>query len=224
MATVVPSKDLDAIQFFETHNPTWSAAAASIGLLPASVTSMVALTKAARDAYIQQQATKDAATAATTGYHNAVTAMRAMGSDLVRTIKAYAASTNNPDVYTKAEIPMPAAPSPAPAPGQPTDFKISLTGSGAVELAWKSTNATGGFFTVTRRLAGEANFSPAGTVGKRKFADATIPQGVTGATYLVQGFRGDVVGQISLPVGVQFGVAGGMGGNMVAAPQLKMAA
>jgi hypothetical protein len=226
MGSVIPTKDLEAIQFFETHVPVWSAAHADVGLSDLQCNSMLAATKASRDAYAAQQAAKDAATAATTGYHNAVKAMRALGSDLVKAIKTYAATSNNPDVYMKAEIPMPAAPSPLPPPGQPTDFKIGLTGSGAVELTWKCANATassGVHFVVTRKLnggAGESTFTTVGNIGKKKFTDATIPQGVTGATYLVQGFRVDNPGPVSLPVGVQFGVSG----NMVVGPQLKMAA
>jgi hypothetical protein len=223
MASVIPTKDLEAIQFFENHLVAWNESPSMIGLTALQCTNLHGLTDAARLAYSNQQAAKDTAAARTTDYHNAVKSMRALGADLVKTIKSFAATTNNPAVYGLAEIPMPAAPSPRPAPGQPTGFTISLTGSGAVELAWKSTNAAGGFFTVTRKLAGEDTFEPAGTVGKRKFTDGTIPVGTTGATYLVQGFRGNVTGEVSLPVGVQFGVAGG-GGMMLAGEQLKLAA
>lgn len=225
MASVVPSKDLDAVQFFETHIPIWNAALASVGVTGPQVAQLDAATKACRGAFTKQQAAKDAAKATTTTFQNDATTMRSIGGDLIKSIKAFAATTYNPDVYGIAQIPMPAAPSPVPPPGQPTDFKIGLTGSGAVQPTWKCTSgaaSTGAFFVVTRKLAGESVFTTVGNIGAKKFTDNTIPQGVTGATYLVQGFRGDHAGEVSLPVGVQFGVSAG-GGNVQAAP-LKMAA
>jgi hypothetical protein len=223
MASVVPNKDIDAVQFFEDHLSPWSTNAVAIGTTAGAITAFTPVVKAARDAYTAQQKAQQAAKNATTAWHNAVKAMREMGGDLIKTIKAFADSSGNPAVYTLAEIPMPAAPTPAPPPTQPTDFKVSLTGSGALELSWKCSNgasSTGAFFVVTRKLAGESAFTTVGNVGKKKFTDASITVGTTGATYLVQGFRGEQAGPVSLPFGVQFGVNAG-GGN---AQQLKMAA
>lgn len=223
MASVVPSKDIDAVQFFEDHLGIWSTNALAIGTTVSAITGFTTIVKAARDAYIAQQKAQQSAKSATTGWHNAVKAMRNTGSNIIQTIKAFADSTGNPAVFTLAEIPMPAAPTPAPPPTQPTDFKVGLTGTGALELSWKCSNgasSSGAFFVITRRLAGETAFTTVGNVGKKKFTDASITVGTTGATYLVQGFRGATAGPVSLPFGVQFGVSEGDG----IVQQLKMAA
>lgn len=220
---IVPSKDLEAVQFFETHWPVWGAAPTVIGLTAAQVTVMEDRTKSARDAYTAQQAAKEAAKAATTTYRSAVSSMRSVGSDLISTIKAFAETTNNPNVYANAQIPPPAPPTPAPAPGQPNNFRALLTGTGAVEVSWKATNsaASGGvYFTVHRKLASESVYTLIGNVGAKKYVDSTIPQGSGGATYIVQGFRGLDAGLPSDGFAIQFGV----GGNGVAGNTLKIAA
>ncbi len=224
MSSVVPSKDLDAVQFFEDHLSGWSTNALAIGTSVSAISAFTTVVKAAHDAYTAQQKAQQAAKAATTPWHNNVRSMREIGGDLIKTIKAFADTTNNPNVYGIAEIPMPMPPAPVPAPGQPGSFKVGLTGAGAVEISWKCNNgasSTGAFFVVTRKLMGESVFTTVGNVGKKKFTDSTITQGVSGATYLVQGFRGALAGTISEQLSVQFGVSAGGGGNVQA---LKMAA
>ena len=223
MSTVVPSKDLDAVQFFEDHLGVWSSNALAIGTSVSAITAYTTVVKAARDAYTAQQKAQQTAKAATTTWHNNVKNMREIGGDLIKTIKAFADTTNNPNVYSLAEIPMPMPPAPVPAPGQPGSFKVGLTGSGAIEITWKCDNgsaSTGAFFVITRKLAGETAFTTVGNVGAKKFTDMSIIQGTTGATYLVQGFRGILAGTISEQLSVQFGVSAGGG----AVQQLKMAA
>lgn len=212
--SVVPSKDVDAIQFFEAHVPIWLASAAAVGLTPALVNGLDSAVKDARNALTAQTAAKQAAKASTTALRNAVFAMRGNGGDLIRTIKAFAATSNNPNVYVVAEIPPPAAPTPAPPPGQPTTFKVELTPSGAIMLSWKAVNATsssGVYFSVRRKLNDESGFTLVGNTGSKSFVDDTIAQGVTGATYIIQGFRGTNPGPESDQLSVQFGVGGGNG-------------
>ncbi len=189
----------------------------------ATITSLTLLVKAARDAYTAQQNAKQAGKAATTALHNALTAMRNAGGDVIKTIKAYAATTNNPNVYNISQVDPPAPPTPLPAPGQPSNFKVEVTPSGAIQLTWKAKDATvssGVFFSVRRKLGTESAFALVGNVGAKKFLDSTILQGTISATYIVQGFRGEVPGDESDQLTVQFGVSAG-GGNV---QQLKMAA
>jgi len=219
---VVPTKDIEAIQFFESHIPVWQSHAAAIGVLAANVTSLDTATKAARTAVTDQFNAKQAAKAATTGLNNAVDAMRNVGGDLIKTIKAFADTTNNPNVFTIAQVPPPAPPSPAPPPGQPEKFKVELTPSGAILLSWKAKNAAasgGVYFSVRRKLNTEAEFHLVGNTGSKSFVDDTITQGTTGATYIVQGYRGLNAGEESEQVAVQFGVGAGR-----AAPTLNIAA
>lgn len=211
---VVPTKDVDAVQFFESHIPVWQTNAAAIGLTAAQVTAMATAVTAARKALGDQSTAKQAAKASTTTLHTAVSAMRTMGGDLIKTIKAYAATTDNQNVYSKAEIPPPSAPTPVPPPGQPTKFKVELTPEGAIMLSWKADNAaasSGAYFSVRRKLNTETDFVLVGNTGGKSFVDDTITQGITGATYIVQGFRGLNAGPQSEQLSVQFGVGGGNG-------------
>lgn len=223
MASIVPAKDVEAIQWFESHLSGWASNALAIGTSVAAITAFTTVVKAARTAYDAQQTAKEAAKAATTTFHNNVASMRANGADIIQTIKAFADTTNNPNVYGLAQLPMPQPPTPLPAPGQPTDFRVELTGSGAVQITWKAKNSassSGVFFTVKRKLASEGAFVNVGTVGARKFTDTSLLQGTPSATYLVQGFRGLLAGPESEQLSVQFGVSAGGG----AVQQLKMAA
>lgn len=219
--TVVPDRDLDAVQFFESHVPVWAATPAAVGLTAAQVAALDTATKAARNAYTAQQNARNAAKAATTAYHNNVGTMREIGGDLIKTIKAFAATSNNPGVYAAAQIPMPAQPGPLPPPGQPDDFDVRLTGSGGLSLNWKAANAapsTGAYFTVRRRLGSQGPFVFIGGTGGKTFVDDSIPAGTSFVTYLVQGFRGEQPGPESELVSVQFGA----GDNVNA--QFKLAA
>ncbi len=208
MASVIPSKPLEAIAFFESHVPVWNASAVQIGLSVAAVTAIDNATKAARTGYENQQVAKNASKSATQAYGNLVSTMRDIGGDGIATIKAFADSTNNPAVYTLAQIPEPAAPTPAAPPTQPTNFKVELTSEGGIVISWKGTGSGGGYYSVKRKLAGESAFTLIGNTGSKSFVDATLTQGTTGASYIIQGFRGQTPGKASDQLTIQFGVAG----------------
>jgi hypothetical protein len=220
--STVPVKDLDVIQFFEFHYPVWnSAPPASIGLTPAQLTALDTATKAARNTYTAQQSAKNAAKAATVNFRTAIGALRNSGADLVKAIRAFAQTSNNPAVYSLAQIDPPAPPAPRPAPGQPNDFTVTLSTEGAIVLKWKATNAaasSGVYFNVRRKLAGDETYTIIGNTGSKSFVDDTLPFGTTSATYIIQGYRGTQAGEASDQFVVQFGV----GGNGFA--EMKLAA
>lgn len=209
---VVPSKDVDAIQYFEDHVSIWSEAGPTIGVTVPQADGVSDATAAARTAYQAQQQAKQAAKNSTVAFQAAMRVMRTKGGDLIKTVKAFAANSADPStVYTKAQIEPPAPPTSAPLPGQPTDFNVQLQSDGAVNIKWKSTNsaASGGvYFAVRRKLAGETSFTLVGTTGSKSFVDATIPTGTTSLTYIVQGFRGQSAGTASEQLSLQFGSAG----------------
>ncbi len=208
MSTVIPSKPLEAISFFEAHVPVWQAVAVQIGLSATTVTQIDNATKAARTGYENQQSAKFAAKTATQAYNGLVAAMREVGGDGVRTIKAFADSTNNPSVYNLAQIPAPSAATPVAPPTEPTNFRVELTSEGGIMISWKSTGSSGGYYSVRRKLAGAGAFTLIGNTGSKTFVDTTLAQGTTGATYIIQGFRGQTAGKPSEQLTIQFGVAG----------------
>lgn len=227
--SVIPDKKVEQVQFCESHTSVWSENASGIGLSSAQAGAFKNLTTAARAAYDAAQMAKQAYRAAITTQNAAIAAAISGpggASDLIRVIKGFANLQSSPDaVYALAEIPTPAPPTPAPAPGQPTNVSVTLEPTGAITLAWKARNAAanaGTFFTITRKLAGDATYSLVGTTGERKFTDATITLGTPGATYIITGQRGALVGQPSEAISVQFGVGGGL--PLVSGASLKIAA
>lgn len=209
---VVPTKDVDAIQYFEDHVAIWAEQGVAIGVTTPQADGVSDATAAARSAYQTQQQAKQAAKNSTVAFQAAMRIMRTRGGDLIKTVKAFAANSPEPlTIYTKAQIEPPAPPAPAPLPGQPTDFRVELQSDGAVNIKWKSTNsaASGGvYFSVRRKLAGENAFTLVGTTGSKSFVDDTIPTGTTSLTYIVQGFRGPAAGTASEQLSLQFGSAG----------------
>jgi hypothetical protein len=230
---VIPEGALEQIQFAETHISAWTNPSA-IGLTAAQVQNLTNLTKAARMSYNATQATRAAAKAATVGFHNDTAAMRTALAELVRVIKTYADTTNNPNVYTLAQIDPPAPPSPAEAPGKPEQFTITLNSGGSLTLRWKSSNAaasSGGMFSVTRKIGNGSYVNvgsvPGGAGGGRgsrftEWTDVTLPAGTSFVSYIVTPNRGGKIGEASDAVNVQFGVGGGQA--TVTGGELRIAA
>ena len=233
---VLPDTVIGQIQFCEAHAPVWATTPAAIGLTAAQVTALSSATTTARKSFNDAQTQRQASKAATTKLHTDAGTMKAQVADLIRQIKAYAELQATPGgVYALAQIPQPATPAPQPAPGKPTDFAVALASDGSVVLSWNATNSSassGAFFTVSRKLPGQASFvgiggAPGSTTEQRRvvFTDSTVPATAAsaGAQYIVQGFRGTRAGEASDAVVVQFGVDGG-GGLTASAATLKMAA
>ena len=228
--STLPETVIGQIQFCEAHVPVWTEVAMAIGLTAPQVASLATKTTTARTAFNSAQAAREASKAATIQQNADARTMRNQASDLIRQIKAYAELQSNPNaIYATAQIPPPSAPLPIPAPGKPTDFQVVLQSDGSVTLSWtapESAASTGAFFTISRKLPGQAAFSgiggaPGSTSESRRctFTDATIPTSAagSGAQYIVQGFRGTRVGEASDAVTVQFGVDGGGGLTLNAA-------
>jgi hypothetical protein len=195
--SVVPTKPIDRIQFYEDHSAPFTTNATAIGVTTTEVTDLDTKTDAARAAYTAQQVAQQAAKNATVALHNAVDAMSTAGAALLKKIRAKAEQTANPNVYTLAEIPPPPTPSPVGAPGEPTNFAVLLQNNGALTLTWKCANpagASGTTYQVWRRLAATGDLAFIGVTGEKKFVDATIPAGTTQATYQIQAFRSTIAG------------------------------
>lgn len=225
-----PSTRLGKIEFYESHLPAWAANAAAIGITPTSVSDLTALTVAARTAYDAHIAAQNAARAATANYHELVSVMHSgpgAGSDMIKTIRAFAQSTDNPNVYVLAQIPPPATPGVTPPPGTPFDFKVELLQNGALDLRWKCKNPAGvggTMYEVLRQVSG-GSFSFVGAPGEKSFVDDTVPSGVSPVTYQITAVRSTARGNPA-----QFIVNFGAGGQTIASvttmdsASMKMAA
>lgn len=229
---VLPRSTIDLIDFCETHNPVWqSAPPSAIGLSGSLMAHIQVLTDAARKSYARAETARNASKSATATLVNDAALLRAAAGDLIRQIKAFAElQTEANPVFARARIAAPLPASPLGAPGQPVGMTFSLDNSGAITLRWKAKNATpssGTFFIIKRRLKGETNFTPVGTVGVKRFTDRSLPMGTPSASYQIMPVRGEIVGPASLQVEVQFGVVPGQGvggGEGMKASGVKMAA
>lgn len=225
----LPTKQSEFLAFCTAHIPIWTQNAAALGVLPASVLTFKNRAQAAQATFDAAESARVAAKAATNTNDGAMRTARSDAADLIRTIRAFAESTNNTNVYSLAGISPPARPTPAPAPMRPTDLSTGLETSGALTLYWKASNPRGGTVTyaIGRKLPGEntftmvantggnagANGRPTGRRGLKQWTDATVPVNSNGVQYVITGTRGDIMGEMSEVLTVTFGVAGGGGGG-----------
>lgn len=192
--SIVPKSNVGKLEFYESHISPWATNAASIGLEVAEVTALGTATGAARMAYNEMMAARNASKAATQNFYDMVAAMHSApgrGSDMIDTIKNFAQTTDDPNVYTLAEIPAPAPPGVVPPPGTPFDFRLTLQQNGAVELKWKCNNPAGSQGTVyeVQRSVDGGGFATLGIVGERAYLDETIPGNTGTVVYQITGAR-----------------------------------
>lgn len=206
---VLPHSDIEMIEWFEQRLADWAADPEAIGLTGGQIITLTGQVAAGRSSYNTAQQARNTSRSATVVFHDDSGTLRNFGGDLIKTIKAFAETTDDQSVYADADVPPPAPPSPRGAPGMPTNITTALTNLGAIELAWKADNAsasTGAFFVIQRKLDGETRWTNIGQTGAKSFSDATVPLGTTRATYIIIPWRGDLVGPASTQLSVQFGV------------------
>lgn len=207
---ILPRTDLGKLEFFEAHLPVWGTAPATIGLTAGQVTSLSTATTAARTAFNAAIASHEASKASTVNQHNKIDAMNAIGTDLLKIIKAYAAVQNDPNVYVLAQIPPPGEPTPAPPPSAPTDLAAVMNTNGSIELRWKGSLAQRQFYSVWRQNEVGGVYDQIGSVASKVFLDATCPRGVSQVSYEVRGHRDSQVSVPCTALVIYFGaVAGG---------------
>jgi hypothetical protein len=217
---IVPSDRVAKLVFYEAHITPFTTNAVAIGLTAPSVALLATATSDTRAAYTAHIAAQAAAKAATAAFYDKVRIMHnapGMGADMIQQIKTKAEITNNPNVYTLAQIPAPALPSPIPAPGTPTNFTVALLGDGSLELKWKCANpagAAGTIYQLQRRVGTATDWTFAGATGSRTFIDSSLPAGASPVTYLVTAVRSTARGNPA-QFTVSFGAAGSGGGTMI---------
>jgi hypothetical protein len=210
MGSILPHGPVQRVEFFESRQDDWQANATGIGTTTTAVTALTAKVTAARDAYNAQQLAFAQAKAATQTFKDAVAAMTLAGTEIIKAVKAKAATGGNA-VYTLALLPVPATPTPVPPPGTPTDFTATLNPDGSLKLKWKCANpagSSGTIYQVSRKVGTAGAFTVVGGSGLKTFDDATVPAGVAAVTYQVQAVRSTAAG-VPAQFVVNFGVGGG---------------
>lgn len=225
--TTFPNSKKATLEKIEALLTPWGANATSIGLTAAQMTLLSSRTTNARAKLNNQTAKKLEALAATNEWNVAFEQVEEVAKDYVKTIRAFAETTNNQNVYSLAQIPAPKTPAPLGPPESPTLLSALLTTAGTIELAWQGSLEGGTHFIIERfatPLPGSG--APAGswmTVGvasEKKFTDALVPQGVASISYRITAQRSGGTSTPSEPALVNFGTA-----PIAAAPnELKIAA
>lgn len=215
-----PNTITELLSWGETHWPLFSTNATQIGVTSAQALAFKSLVQSARGAFDSAEVARLASKNATQLQTNALTAMRANAGTLVALIKAYAESTNNPNVYTLAGISPPDPRGTVAPPAQPTNVRAALNPNGSLTLKWKATQpegATSVQYQIFRQLDGEQGFTLVDTVGRKNWTDTTLPRGVDGVNYIVQSKRGGETSEASDQLAVVFGSQGGGGGGLTIA-------
>jgi hypothetical protein len=204
---VIPTKPLERVQWYENHIEPFTTNATAIGITSTEATDLQTKTVAARAAYVAQQTAQQSAKVATEAFQNAVAAMSTAGAGLVKKIRVKAETTNNPDVYTLAEIPAPPTPARKPAPGKPSNFQVALGSTGNLALSWKceTFGGAGTIYQIWRQIGEAGTLEYLGGSGTKEFVDQTLPAGSNNVAYQIQAVRSSAVGEFGTFT-VKFGV------------------
>jgi hypothetical protein len=205
---VLPSKNVERIQWFEQRIAAWTASAVGIGITVPQATTLSAKIIAARTAFNAAETARQASKNATLSLNTSMSDLSDFGADLIATIKAFAETTNNPNVYVLASVPPPAPPGPVGPPEAPTDVSADPNADGTITVKWKGSTANQTFFSVWRKTSAQSQFVQIGAIATKTFIDDGVPNGVTAVSYVLRAQRGTSVSQASEQVTVQFGGLG----------------
>jgi hypothetical protein len=213
-----PNSRRQQVAFLQARISQWSTHADSLGLDDDQVNGLQTMLTAVAANMTAADNARSIAKAKTQVFYTSADPLAAMASGLMKTIRAFAITSGDPEVYELALLEPPAPPSPVPAPAEPIDIRTTVENDGSILISWKAKNAapsTGTAFTIFRKLAGQTSYFPVGTVGVRAFTDNTVPPGTASIQYLIRGIRGDKTGPFSEPVTVYLGKASfdGAGGE-----------
>lgn len=205
------------LQWIQARLARWSANAAAIGLTSTQVSQATAKVAGAAETSNEAEAARAAAKSATKIYYAADDEMSATVRSLITTIKAYAETSGNVNVYALADLDPPAPRTPAEPPTVPSDVTGFVSPTGDVTLTWKATlsgASTGVFFMIERKQPTEAGFSPIGASALKEFTDAT--PNLTGGVvqYRVKAVRGTLSSVWSVPVAFDVDNGVGLGGRL----------
>jgi hypothetical protein len=223
--SVLPQSRQGRLEYFEARVNTWTTNAAAIGITPAQATAVKNAAGTNRTDFNAMMVARDAAKSSTNTFYTTNNTLVDLGRDMIKTIKAFAATTNNPMVYSLANIDPPAPPTPVPAPDVPANLTGSVTADGVVTLTWKATPSgasSGIFFIVERKRASEANYSVLTATVEKAAMDPAAHVEASQVQYRVKAVRGADMSEWTTPVSFNF--AGGGGGFAVTSGELKMAA
>ena len=221
MGRNLPSERGNALDWITERLATWADNAAAIGLDAADVAAVASATAQADTARTAAGAARASSKSKTQDYYDKADAAIEGARDLILTVKAFAASSDDPQVYVLADLSPIAPRGETPAPDAPSDVNTTLLPDGGLQLNWKGKGPQGTFYIITRQLAGETAFTTIATVTDKSFTDSSIPFGTDQVLYQIRAQQTDKVTQGPI-VTVRLGVgnasqSGQQGGQSEAA-------
>lgn len=207
MAGIVPHTQQGAIDFFANRQVAWATNATAIGLSAAQVTAIATAINDAQSKLAAAQAARVASKTATLDLAGSMSVLRDLGGDLIKTIRAFAETSGNDNVYILSDIPPIAPPTPAGPPEQPTALAASILLPFGLGLTWKGSVAQGTYFGVWRKVGSETGFTLIDTTKAREYADYTLPANTSSVAYYIAANRDEyTVNSASLQI--QIGASG----------------
>lgn len=208
MGRNLPSDRGDALDWITDRLSLWTDNAAAIGVQAADVAAVASATNTASNARSAAGAARAASKNATLDYYDKALLAIDGARDLILQIKAFAASSDDPQVYVLSGISPKDDPSETPAPEAPSDVRVALQPGGSLELRWKGKGPQGTFYIITRQLTGESGFTTIATVTDKLFTDGGVPFGTDQVLYQIKAQQTDKVSEGPI-VTVRLGVGNG---------------
>ncbi len=202
---LVPKNPADQITFYARRVPGWNSDPSAIGLNATTTAAMAQDVAAAEHALAVAHAARLHAIDATLAYRSAVRVLHNRGAAAIATIKAFAQSTGNENIYAAASIEPPRrGPRSLPGPHAPTAPQASIAADGSLTLSWEATTAgrsTGVFFQVFRGSAGQG--VPREQIASTAQTTHTDPRPLAGCScYAVRAVRGERASPLSTIISV----------------------
>lgn len=191
MGTNLPPDRGPAVDWITEHLSLWTASAAQIGLDPTEVTALASLTSAAGTARSAAGTARQESKNKTRDWYDKADAAMNEARELILKIKAFAATSGDPQVWVLSGLSPRDEPGETPAPDVPSDIKAELLNQGYVRLTWKGKGPRGTFYIVKRRLDNEPKFSVIATVTDKAFTDEDLTFGVDKVTYAIDAQQTD---------------------------------
>jgi hypothetical protein len=212
---VVPDKIAEKLSYFEQHLPVWAANTTTIGITSLQISDLAILVADARANFDSAIDARSVSRAATVAQNASIDAMVELGGDLIKTIRAFAETTNDITVFETAQVPPPSPPTPAGPPEQPTNLAAKLLTPFGLTISWNGSAAQGTYFNIWRKLNAETVFSFVGTTKTKSLDDTSIPDGTTSANYYISAHRDEQTVNSAIMT-LQFGSGGGAGLTLAA--------
>lgn len=190
----MPQNPTDALEWIELRAERWVQHAGALGLSETLAQDVLDLAEVARSRRLAADEAAVRARSATRSWRIGIGDAKTRARAAIATIKAHAAATGDPEVYTLAGLSKRAGPGEAPPPNRPKNLAFDVRPAGEVELRWEGGGGggpQGTYYVVQRSFDGGRNWSVLGTTTSKRFVDGDLPIGAPETRYAVIARHGE---------------------------------